>query len=169
MTTQNKLMILTDVGFVGLAGSGKNTAAKILLEFGWTQMGFADPLKEIAVREFAWNHDKDERGRKLLQTLGQAARAYKKDFWVAKARSRVTPTQRIAWTDVRYQNEVDFIRTERKGIIIRVTKPGEVAMEHSSESGQKDLKGIDFTVVNDGTVDQLHNKIAAILLQKHDK
>lgn len=162
-------MILTDVGFIGLAGSGKDTAAKILLEFGWTKLGFADPLKEIAVREFAWNQDKDERGRKLLQALGEAARQHKKDFWVSKARARILPDQRIVWTDVRYQNEVDFIRADRKGIVIRVVRPGQDPLQHSSESGQATLKNIDFTVTNDGTIDELHNKIAAILLQKYDK
>lgn len=38
------------VGFCGLAGSGKNTAAAFLQEYGYNCIAFADPLREALLR-----------------------------------------------------------------------------------------------------------------------
>lgn len=161
-------MFIKDIGFTGLAGSGKNTAAELLIDFGWKHMAFADPIKEIAQHQFAWNQDKDAKGRRLLQELGSAGRNYKINFWVDKARSRLLQVPRVVWTDVRFQNEVDFIHEERKGLIIRIERDGVKTGSHESELGQSALKGIDYTVKNDGTPQELQTKIINIILQ-HDK
>lgn len=158
-------MFIKDIGFTGLAGAGKNAAAELLMEFGWEHMAFADPIKEIAQFQFAWNQDKDAKGRRLLQELGSAGRNYKVNFWVDKARSRLMQVPRVVWTDVRFQNEVDFIKEERKGLIIRIERVGLKTGSHESELGQSSLKGVDYTVQNDGTIQELQTKIINILLQ----
>ena len=46
---------------------------------------YAQPVKQIAKDHFEWDGKKDEKGRKLLQTLGsECGRAYKCDLWVNK-------------------------------------------------------------------------------------
>jgi dephospho-CoA kinase len=160
-------MFLKDIAFTGLAGAGKNAAAELLIEFGWKPMAFADPIKEIAQREFTWNQDKDAKGRRLLQELGSAGRAYKINFWVDRARSRMLQVPRAVWTDVRFQNEVDFIKNERKGLVIRIVRNGLKAGTHESEAGQAALSGVDFTVENNGTILELHNQIAKIILNDY--
>lgn len=164
-------MLDCDIGLIGLAGSGKDTAATALISKGWRRKAFADHLKILA-RSFHWDGKKDERGRALLQDLGMAARKYKPDFWIKQAYFGLTDTHhnynklRFVWTDVRFENEAEFIRN-RKGVIIRIIRPSLQAGEHESESGQNKIDA-DYTVVNDGTVEELHNTILN-LLETHDQ
>ncbi len=71
----------------GKAGCGKTTAAKILLdmcEYG-AILHFASGVKRAAEVSFGWNGEKDEKGRELLQRIGQAGRAYNENMWVDQA------------------------------------------------------------------------------------
>ena len=154
-----------DVGFIGLAGAGKDTAALALIAHGWRRVAFADKLKSLAFY-FGWDGCKDEKGRKLLQDLGMAARAYNCDFWINQAFLNVHK-MRVAlipcvYTDVRFQNEADYVRG-RGGIIIRIKKPKQISSDsHESELNQYDIVA-DYDVVNEGTIEDLHKKIIDIL------
>jgi dephospho-CoA kinase len=156
-----------DIGLIGLAGSGKDTAAMALIAHGWRRMAFADHLKELA-RSFGWDGHKDERGRKLLQDLGMAARAYNPNFWINKAyygltavHSNFSKIPRV-WTDVRFQNEADFVRS-RGGLIVRIQREGHESRDsHESETNQYGIHA-DYNIKNNGTITQLHDKIIEIL------
>jgi hypothetical protein len=152
-----------DVGFIGLAGSGKDTAAQVLTGGGWRRAAFADKLKSLAFA-FGWDGYKDERGRRLLQDLGMAARAYNPNFWIDEADRgiQIFPKLPRVWTDVRFQNEADFVRG-RGGIIIRIKRPEQISSDqHESELNQFDIRA-DYEVVNGGTIEDLHAKILEIL------
>jgi hypothetical protein len=160
-------MFNKDVGFIGLAGSGKDTAALVLLAHGWRRMAFADRLKGIA-RQFGWNGIKDDAGRKLLQDLGMAARRYNQNFWINEAMTQLNEVSSNfakiprVWTDVRFENEADFVRS-RGGIIIRIVRPSlKSDDQHESELNQYDIDA-DTTVINDGTTEELKNTILRIL------
>ena len=45
------------IGFTGKAGSGKDTAAKALIDIGWKRFAFADELKNTVNSLFRWNSD----------------------------------------------------------------------------------------------------------------
>jgi hypothetical protein len=160
-------MLNCDIGFIGLAGSGKDTAAEALTALGWRRMAFADRLKMLAF-QFGWDGYKDDRGRKLLQDLGMAARGYNSDFWVDQAYNSLNSTQQgyanipKVWTDVRFENEAEFVR-KRGGIIIRIIRPD----QHSSSSHESELNqyniSADYTVVNRGTIEDLHAMILNII------
>ena len=156
-----------DVGFIGLAGAGKDTAALALTCRGWRRKAFADYLKIMAV-SFGWDGYKDERGRRLLQDLGMAARKYNPNFWIDQAyyglNSMFVDLEKVpyAWTDIRFQNEAEFVR-RRGGIIIRIIRPSlESIDDHVSEREQLEIVP-DYIVVNDGTEQELHNTITRIL------
>ena len=69
----------------GLARSGKDTLADILLDFGYRKDHFAADLKRIATTHMGWDGLKDERGRVLLQQLGtEVGRAYHNSMWLIK-------------------------------------------------------------------------------------
>jgi dephospho-CoA kinase len=160
-------MFNRDVGFIGLAGSGKDTAALVLLAHGWRRMAFADRLKGIA-RQFGWNGIKDDAGRKLLQDLGMAARRYNQNFWINEAMAQLFEVSSNfaeiprVWTDVRFENEADFVRY-RGGIIIRIVRPSlKSEDQHESELNQYHIDA-DTTVMNDGTIEDLKNTILRIL------
>jgi len=157
-----------DVGLIGLAGSGKDTAAAALLAVGWRRMAFADRLKSLAMA-FGWDGYKDPKGRRLLQDLGMAARNYNQDFWITNAEAHIDNICQhhcwkvpYVWTDVRFQNEADFVR-KRRGIIIRIKRPEQISSDqHESELNQFDVRA-DYEVVNGGTIEDLHAKILEIL------
>lgn len=151
------------IGLIGLAGSGKDTAAEALGEFGYWKAAFANHLKQLAY-EFGWDGKKDERGRALLQDLGMAARKYNPRFWIEqltwpiKSRAHNLPQ---VFTDVRFQNEADYVRSIG-GIIVRIVRPGIISGNHESELKQSEIPA-DIEIVNDGTIEDLHNKIRAII------
>ncbi|CAB4136033.1 hypothetical protein UFOVP298_9 [uncultured Caudovirales phage] len=148
------------IGLIGLAGSGKDTAAKALKELYFQRVAFADRVKDIAF-DFGWNGLKDERGRKLLQDLGMAGRAYKPSIWIDYVHEETVGFGNHVFTDVRFQNEADYIRG-LGGIIVRIVRPGIIAQNHESELKQSEIAA-DIEVVNDGTIEDLHNKIRDLI------
>lgn len=149
------------IGLIGLAGSGKDTAAEALKKLGYWRCAFADRLKELALY-FGWDGQKDERGRALLQDLGMAARRYNPNFWIEHLTNLPKwKNINIVYTDVRFGNEADFI-TKNGGIIVRIVRPGIISGSHESELKQSEIAA-DIEVVNDGTIEDLHNKIRAIV------
>lgn len=151
------------IGLIGLAGSGKDTAAKALIKLGYRRLAFADELKSLAFY-FGWDGEKDEAGRTLLQELGMAARRYNARFWIQYLNKRIFREHLqgpFVFTDVRFQNEADYVRI-RDGIIVRIVRPGIISGNHESELKQCEVAA-DIEIVNDGTIEDLHNKIRAIL------
>lgn len=152
-----------NIGLIGLAGSGKDTAAKALIKLGYRRLAFADELKSLAFY-FGWDGEKNEAGRTLLQELGMAARRYNARFWIQYLNKQIVREQLkepFVFTDVRFQNEVDYIRS-KDGIIVRIVRPGQIAENHESELKQSEVAA-DIEIVNDGSIEDLHNKIRAII------
>ena len=159
-------------------GCGKTTAANLLIEH--ERVSFAAPLKRAVWRlldelGFPGFHcvyeDKEaiipEIGvspRHMMQTLGtEWGRAcIHPDFWVMIARAE---TQRImddggsvVIDDVRFPNEAAMIH-DLGGELWRIDRPG-VSYDgsHESEGALEDITP-DRVIVNDGTIDQLLEKI----------
>lgn len=148
------------IGLIGLAGSGKDTAAEALYRKHYNRVAFADAVKNLAF-EFGWNGLKDERGRRLLQDLGMAGRAYKESIWIDHVRENRIGLSNHVFTDVRFQNEADYIRG-LGGIIVRIVRPGIISGNHESELKQSEIAA-DIEIVNDGTIEDLHEKIRNII------
>ena len=146
------------IGLIGLAGSGKDTAALALMDRGWKLVAFADALRGRAIY-LGWDGRKDDRGRQLLCALGMAMRAYEPDHWINHARAAMRG-RACAFTDVRFQNEADFIRAEG-GIIVRVIREGLAAGEHESEAGQLAIRS-DQSIFNNGTIEHLRAQLLDI-------
>lgn len=110
----------------------------------------------------------------LLPEIGQ-------NFWVHRMYLRcegiLTPDDVGAYEsgdtvvipDVRFQNEYDFVKANN-GIIINLTRPGidgNIGIpNHSSESGiiVDNTYGGNYSCVNDGSISDLHRKIANIIV-----
>ena len=67
----------------------------------------------------------------------------------------------IVFTDVRFQNEADYIRSIG-GTIVRIVRPGQIAQNHESELKQCEVAA-DIEIVNDGTIADLHKKIKQLI------
>jgi len=200
------------VGLVGFIGSGKGTAGDMLTKIGFTKQSFAGPLKDAASVIFGWDRNmlegdtKESREwreqpdefwskvmgrpftpREALQKLGTEAgrNVFHNDIWIESLQRRITGNTVI--TDVRFQNEMDFIR-RNSGVLIHIQRGElpdwyhtakdanngdvkalqEMKMYGIHESEWKWIGGqIDYTIVNDGSVDDLKKHLAQVLTHRY--
>lgn len=176
------------IGIHGRAWAGKNLLAEM---FNSHALGFADPLYEAISVMFGIPESRlRDRSRKeevipwvgkspreLLQTLGTewGRGLVRADIWLRVAEQRLGRAldagfSRVAFADLRFDNEAEWIR-ERGGVVVWITRPGGAACrEHVSEAGIGPHL-VDFTVHNDGTVDDLRRTAIATLeeIQGHHR
>lgn len=178
------------VGLTGPAGSGKDTVRTMLEEdHGYSGLSFADPmrsmlgsllayvgadpmymseraLKEIAIPQIGASY------RELAQTLGtEWGRGILPDLWVRMAEARMNVLRqahrnspdplRVVISDVRFLNEANWIR-DMGGEIWRIDRPG-LAPVRAHES-ERELRQIwaDQTLLNDGGMEDLWVRVAAL-------
>lgn len=176
------------LGISGRLRSGKDTAARPLLDAGWHHGSFARALKQFMynlnpvvpgppegsgryyrlaplVDAYGWEKAKDDfpEVRALLQRCGTDAgrRVLGDDVWVNAAMAAVPDGVSAVFTDVRFPNEARAIQ-RAGGAVIRIERPalGPVPPgAHVSETAL-DGYGFDAVIVNDGTVDDLHRKVS---------
>ena len=123
-------------------------------------------LSEL-VASVGWDKAKeDPEVRRLLQVYGTESGRdiHGKDCWINIAKNRIrqhlTEAKRVKVTDVRFENEA-LALAGLKACIIRVVGPQRregVDSSHASEAGITDAF-VSWTVVNDGTVEDLHRKV----------
>ena len=161
------------IGISGYAQSGKDTAAKILVEeYGFTRIAFADKIKELLyemnprindrqlqqwVDLQGWDATKEiPEVRMLLQNLGVGARKIMGELvWVKLAIMRLDSDKNYVVTDVRFTNEADWIKEVYGGHIWRVERPGvNPANDHVSES-ELNAWNFDELIYNAGSLEDL--------------
>lgn len=170
------------IGLSGFARSGKDEAAKVLVEeFGFIKVAFADKLREMlyALNPFVVDEsgyefdylqsviaregwDGYKNGifsgdiRRLLQRLGtEAGRLTLWDsIWIDAAFAGLPEDARVVVSDARFFNEFDAIR-DRGGKIWRVERNGVgPANDHASETEAVDYPHFALTLLNNGTLEQ---------------
>ena len=184
------------VGLMGKKGHGKNALAEAIRERSAdraVELAFAGPLKSAAGMIFHLNtrqlhgdmkEEEDPRWgktpREIMQLFGtEVGRAIDPDVWIKSARIAVEavwkrdPKVIVVITDVRFQNEAEFVRGLR-GLLVRVHRPS-MAMkqlpmfaEHASESEQDDIMH-EVRVINNGDLSSLRDAadwLLAVLSQR---
>ena len=136
------------IGLCGLIGSGKGTAGEILVEHGFVPLSFAGSLKDAVSAIFGWERallegDTDESrdfredvdpfwtkkfGREItpriiLQEFGtEVVRNNCLDsIWVDSLERKLSLYENVVVTDVRFSNEIDFLRN-LNGRIIQINR-----------------------------------------------
>lgn len=165
------------IGLTGPAGCGKDTAAAILAEYGYTPYAFAKPLKEmlatVGLHEPASREDKEKplKGfnfsyRDAAQKLGtEWARALDQNFWLQVAELRIADLEAVVFTDIRFENEAALLRS--KGgkllhILGRSTALQGATAKHSSENGVTFYQG-DVVIDNSGSVGMLRSQLVNVI------
>lgn len=165
---------------MGYKRSGKDSlAARLVNAHGWARYAFADPMRamlesldpivtlggqrlrlsDVLAMHSGWDGAKERlpEVRRLMQALGtEAGRAILgEDVWVTTTMREVDRTPGpVVVTDVRFPNEAQAV-VDRGGVLVRVLRPTLRRDDpHPSENSVDDV-GADYTVVNDGTLDDL--------------
>lgn len=137
------------IGLVGFASCGKGTVADFLVEkYGFTKLSFADSLKDAVSAIFCWprhlleGDTKESREfretvdewwtkkfgwtvtpRIILQKVGTDAlrNVINPDIWIFSIEKRMEGIENVVIADVRFPNEMKFIR-DVGGFNIRVKR-----------------------------------------------
>jgi len=103
--------------------------------------------------------------RLVLQLLGtEGGRdVIHPNIWVNATLSDLTEKDRVIITDTRFPNEVEGIK-RKWGIVVRIIRPSIVSTStHPSETSLNDYKDWDYLIINDGTLEQLQEKVKTML------
>jgi hypothetical protein len=182
------------IGLVGYIGSGKGTVGDILVrEHGYRQFAFADALKDATAQIFLWPRgllEGDSEAsrafrervdvwwshklgyevtpRLILQKMGTEAcrNGIADNIWIAALEKRIQGYDDVVISDVRFPNEIDFVRSAG-GVIVRVKRGEDPSIEarakmHVSETAWNDTVP-DILIENEGTIDDLKSKVKSIL------
>lgn len=167
-------------------------AKSLKLRGGFERVGFADAVKEMAlvldplllipapdadnlaylsqlVSTYGWEQAKKfDSVRKYLQVLGTDAvrNIIGNDAWIRAAEAKVIGHLReernVVMTDVRFPNEVAFVKSYG-GTMIKIVRPNvEAVNDHISDTGIDNLE-VDDVIFNDSTVDALGEKASRLL------
>ena len=201
------------VGLLGFIGSGKGTAGDILKDMGFTPVSFAKGVKDVTAEMFRWprhllegdtqasrdwreqpdkfwsqEFGKDFTPRYALQLMGTEVgrEVFHEDFWIIRLKKFMddNPNQNFVITDVRFQNEIQFVHS-MNGILVEVQrgvtphwyeiaskanrgdyKAEEFMLKQSGihESEWRWIGGsIDHTIQNDGSLEDLKNNLMKCL------
>lgn len=160
------------IGIAGKARSGKDTAAKYLLNKlggNWSTASFADPMKamlnaiDVDTSDEAKDLPSNQYGvstRHMLQTLGTewGRDGIGSNFWI-DVFARSNAGQCVIVPDVRFENEADLIR--EYGVLICIEGRGGVEGNHISER-KLQYDDRDIYIDNQGSISELYAKLDLI-------
>lgn len=132
------------IAFTGLKGSGKDTAASVLIDVGFEHVKLAGALKGMlrwlleyqgvspatameavdgGLKETASPYLANLTPRWAMQSLGTewGRNSMNPDFWVNITRERVVQFDRVVVSDVRFPNEVEMVH-KLGGLVYRVER-----------------------------------------------
>ena len=172
----------------GKAKSGKNEFADYATKYLFSrhikcsQLAFADEVKRLAY-EFDWDGIKDEKGRSLLQWIGDGGRKFNPAIWIIKLLAKLSKYDSLKdkndyalfITDARYPNEIDSVKkwaekNNHSAHSIRIVRALDFdngltpeQKMNTSETALDEYTNYDFTIANIGTLEDYHKQIKMIL------
>lgn len=177
--------------FVGKIGSGKTAAANILKKYDFEEETFAEPIKHFLLT-IGFNYEdvygSQEEKLKVNKFWNVSGREFMQKFatdimrnqlklilpqldlgdstiWVRAMEKKIlnNPLKNIVIGDGRFPDEIMLIK-KYGGVVIKINRPTNIENKsvHESESYFDSIKP-DYEIVNDGTFEDLENKIKNIL------
>lgn len=179
------------IAVIGKKYSGKTTFSSYIDKSGsFVSFAFADPIKKICKETFSLTDDQlhdpilketldprwNKTPRELFQIVGTDLfrERFDKDIWVNVVRhqvNRVDPEKNIIFTDIRFQNELDFIVSLNRSepvVVVEIRRPHDhrSSMDtHSSETVELEYPYKTF-LDNDGTLEEFYEKINQFKVEK---
>lgn len=187
------------IGITGRKRHGKDTLGDHLVKnHGYTKIGFADALKDACREIFGFSEEQlygnlkevddpfwKTSPRKVLQYVGtelfrerisEILPEVGQDIWIKVVENKIlseqltNPDKKYVITDVRFENELQFIK-RLKGQVIKVqrdVKSIDNTCDHASETYIDSIEA-NFTIKNDGTLEELYEKLDTYLFYNNYK
>lgn len=171
----------------GKARSGKNQLADFIKEyldvdrkgayFDRTLIrGNAQSVKDVAVKQYNWNGEKDAKGRQLLIDITNEGYAKDIHFWEKELFTEAIMYKEfnnrnceyLIVPDWRYAQTVEYFnKVADKVVTVRITRPTNEKGTHDSHSSENDFMDfpIDIEVNNNRDLDNL-KKVARHIVQR---
>lgn len=174
------------VGFTGRKRSGKDTAAAVYVQAGYTRLSFASPLKNMIaallqyqgvpssiIMDMIEGNAKEvptpflggRSPRHCMQTLGTewGRDLIKTNLWADVLINTARHFPLVVVSDVRFPNEVETIR-KAGGVVYRINRPGLVANDHHSSEVQIDELDVDGELTNSAaSAEEFQLEVLALL------
>ena len=166
------------IGISGLAGCGKSTVAKYLVEqYAFTEISFAAILKDmLSVAGFPEPADRDDKEkiidgfnfswRHAAQCLGSeyGRVCLDKDIWIKLTMRKLKEGKNYVFSDVRFDNEAEAIINKGGFNIKLVGRKVDLgsSASHASEAGISSSL-ITQVIDNNGTIGDLKFKVNAAI------
>lgn len=173
------------IGLTGPARTGKSTTAHhLMLEHGFQAYAFADPMRDALMALFQLEPEDFEGAakeepigwlgrspRQLMQLLGTewGRHMISANLWVDLAEQHLDAIANASWatppfviSDVRFENEADFIR-KRGGVIVHLQRFDAPRVNAHASETDVSLHKHDLVLVNDGDLSSLFSQIKGLL------
>jgi dephospho-CoA kinase len=183
----NREIPVVKIALTGKMRSGKDLCGNHLyIRYGFDRVAFGDAMKKNAHAAFPWVSE-FSKPRALYQAYAQLMRQIEPDVWIKHAERAVkgaidfrvntgAENVGVVITDLRQLNEYEWARANGF-TIIRVTAPDEDRIARAIAAGDDftvhdlthetelaiDGFAVDYTVENNGTVDDLKRKLDEIM------
>jgi len=174
------------IALTGPKSAGKDYFANFAIRSNPQQMiskiAFADPIKNDIITIFGLiselEYDEFKRaditfdingytnhidGRKIVRGYGMMKRSFDPDQFVSYVRAETQKFPQAVWiiTDLRFQNELDWLR-EAKATIIKIKRDGVYYDGHVSEIDLVPDSECDFAITNDGSIADYERSIKLV-------
>lgn len=166
----------------GKANCGKDTSCEIinnyvmLKELTSVNLQFSSYIKMYAKVISGWDGSEDTKPRTLLQQIGTSVIRDKIDneFFIKRIIGDIKVYSYfcdvITISDARMPEEIDSISKEFDNVIkVRIERPNfennlnEKERKHITETALDNYNNYDYVIVNDGTLEELSNKLKNML------
>jgi hypothetical protein len=186
---------LPNIALIGKRRAGKDTVNEILdtMGFDTKRVAFGDPLKQ-KLFEVIPDLPREPKPVEAMVIFGQACRKIDPDIWVKYTIGNVlrqidfhknaglrVPT--YVFTDVRQPNELEACQKQLDCITVRIDTPEEIRVKRMLAHGETvtresldaytetalDEYKADYTLKNDGTLEDLQKEITEMIIQIQNK
>lgn len=104
---------------------------------------------------------------KIMPGLGKNIFTHRFKLWYVQE-MRKNPNLCVVISDVRFQNEADFVR-DLGGIVIKIDRPSVISSDmHPSEIELLNIKNFNYQIENTGTLNEFYEKIKRCMKESYN-